>query len=625
MPNNDSSTDPRRWSRRKVIGRGAGALGIGLAGCLGDGDGDGGGNGTGNGTGNGGGGGGNGGEEEFVYAFGRPPTEVQFNIFRQSNFAHSLQDQVLHYVAKGDSSGAVWPDLPDTMETDGKTLRLKFPQDYTWWNGDDLTAEDYWTYLEIRRLLNPEESKIAENVLVDDYTIERNFKTNVTPSLMRGDLTSQTFAKLTTPRSIYSKYLESLQDGGSQDARDSVRKDLQEMQIPIKQLAEEGLGNGPYEVVDWSDSETILELYEDHPLAGNTNIQTVRLLSESATENLRSLEVNNKVDMEPSGLIAESNRADYPENLQNWYELDWFRTQKITFNWENEHLAKRPVRRAIARAVNLEALVSAGVQSGLVGSAPELQTGLRSSIHEKYLGEGWVDQLIDYPASSDVEGATKLMEDAGYSKSGGTWQDGSGNPVTFSFLTSNGTFQSSLGVVFSDQMESFGFNMDVTTVGETDFYQTLQNYDHDMWWVWHVAAALWHPTSYFSNDFYGLEVGDPSSDSETGVTGIPFELAIPSEVGAREISGNGETINPAQLMEDLPVAESEDQVREMSRTLVQWTNFDLPILMWIEELSGSWGDVEAYSFPSPDDEGVKLNMDRPGETAITHCWINRVE
>lgn len=583
----------------------AGAAGIaGLAGCLGGGSGD---------------------DEEFVYAFGRSPTEVQFNIFRQSNFAHSLQDQTHHYIAKGDVKGNVWPDLPESLSVDGSTLVIEFPDNYSWWSGDDLTAEDYWTYLEIRRLQDPEASDIKENVLVDDYTIERTFKGEVTPNLMRADLTDQTFGKLTTPRWIYGEYLERLQDATTQNERDTVIDELREFQIPIDQLSEEGLGNGPYEVVDWSNSDTAFELYEDHPLAEQTNVERVRLISEIATENLRAMEVNDEIDMYPEGLIGEVDRGDYPDNLQNWKEIEWFRTQKIAFNWKNEHLAKRPVRRAIAHALDLVPIVDAAVEAGLVGDPPAVQTGLRSSIHEKYLGEGWVDQLIEYPIEADESGAVDLLEGAGYTREDGSWLDGNGNPVEFSFLTNDGQFQSSVGVVVSDQLEAFGFGMDVTTVGSTDYYQTLEQYDHDMWWIWHVAAALWHPTSYYSNDFYGVEVGDPSSDAETGVTGIPFELEIPSEVGASEIQGDGVTIEPAQLMADLPVAGSEDEVREMTRTLVQWFNFDLPNLLWIEERSGSWGDVEAYDFPSGEDENVKLDMDRPGETALMHGWIDRAE
>lgn len=583
----------------------AGTAGVaGLAGCLGGSESDG---------------------EEFVYAFGRSPTEVQFNIFRQSNFAHSIQDQTHHYIAKGDEAGNVWPDLPNTLSVDGSTLVIEFPDNYSWWSGDDLTAEDYWTYLEIRRLQDPEASDIKENVLVDDYTIERTFKGEVTPNLMRADLTDQIFGKLTTPRWIYGEYLERLQDATTQNERDAVFDELREFQIPIDQLSEEGLGNGPYEVVDWSDSETALELYEDHPLAEQTNVERVRLISEIATENLRAMEVNDEIDMYPEGLIGEVDRGDYPDNLQNWKEIEWFRTQKITFNWKNEHLAKRPFRRAIAHALDLSPIVDAAVEAGLVGDPPAVQTGLRSSIHEKYLGEGWVDQLIEYPIEADESGAVDLLEGAGYTREDGSWLDGNGTPVELSFLTNDGQFQSSVGVVVSDQLEAFGLGMDVTTVGENDYYQTLEQYDHDMWWIWHVASALWHPTSYFSNDFYGVQVGDPSSSAETGTTGIPFELEIPSEVGAREIQGDGVTIEPAQLMADLPVAGSEDEVQEMTRTLVQWFNFDLPNLLWIEERSGSWGDVEAYDFPSGEDENVKLDMDRPGETALTHCWIDRAE
>lgn len=583
----------------------ASAAGIaGLAGCLGGGD---------------------SGEEEFVYSFGRSPTEVQFNIFRQSNFAHSIQDQTHHYIAKGDVEGNIWPDLPSSFSAEGNTLLIEFPEDYSWWSGDDLTAEDYWTYLEIRRLQDPEASDIEENVLVDDYTIERTFKGDVTTNLMRADLTDQTFGKLTTPRWIYREYLERLQDATTQNERDAVGDDLRNFQIPIDQLSEEGLGNGPYEVVDWSDSDTAFELYEDHPLAEQTNIERVRLVSEMATENLRAMEVNDEIDMYPEGLIGEVDRDDYPNNLENWKEIEWFRTQKITFNWKNEHLAKRPIRRAIAHALDLRPMVDAAVEAGLVGEPPSLQTGVRSSIHGKFLGEGWVDQLIEYPIEADESGAVDMLENAGYTRENGTVIDGNGDPVEFTFLTNDGQFQSSTGVVVSDQLESFGFGMDVTTVGSTDYYQTLEQYDHDMWWIWHVASALWHPISYFSNDFYGVEVGDPASDAETGITGIPFELEIPEAVGAKEINGDGVTIEPAQLMADLPVAGTQEEVQELTRTLVQWFNFDLPNLIWIEERNGSWGDVEAYDFPTGDEENVKLNMDRPGETALMHCWIDRAE
>ncbi|RRJ30108.1 ABC transporter substrate-binding protein [Halocatena pleomorpha] len=593
-----------RLCRREFMAAAGAASIAGFAGCLG---------GSGNDS------------EAFVYAFGRSPTEVQFNIFRQSNFAHSLQDQTHHYIAKGDVAGNVWPDLPKSLSTDGNTLVIKFPEDYSWWSGDDLTAEDYWTYLEIRRLQDPKTSHIKENVLVDDYTIERTFKGNVSSDLMRADLTDQTFGKLTTPRWIYKEYLERLQDATTQKERDGVFDDLRNMQIPIDQLSKEGLGNGPYKVVDWSDSDTAFELYEDHPLAEQTNVKQVRLISEIATENLRAMEVNNELDMYPEGLIGEVDRADYPDNLQNWKEIDWFRMQKITFNWKNKHLAKRPVRRAIAHALDLRPMVDAAVESGLVGKPPAVQTGIRSSIHEKFLGKGWADQLINYPIEADETGAVTQLEKAGYTRENGTVLDGDGNPVEFTFLTNDGQFQSSTGVVVSDQLESFGFGMDVTTVGSNDYYQRLEQYDHDMWWIWHVAAALWHPTSYFSNDFYGVEVGDPTSDAETGVTGIPFELKIPSEVGAKELGGDSVTIKPAQLMTDLPVASSTEEVKKMTRTLVQWFNFDLPNLTWIEERSGSWGDVEAYDFPSGDEKNVKLDMDRPGETALMHGWINRAE
>jgi len=606
------------WSRRDLIKYGAVAGTAGLAGCFdssgqttengGTEDGTDGGTNTESGA--------SLADDTLDYPAGRPATDVQFNRYSLGNYAHTLQDQLFEEVARGYADGTVRPDLLDDMSVDGRTLTLTFPEGFKWWNGDDLTAEDYYIGLEIDRLQSSEESPIESNTLVDDYTIERTFKTAVSPNLMKANV-AETFVN--TPRSIYREYLTRYEEASSDSERESVTSDLLDMSITTQQLIDEGLGNALYRVTGFNSSETVLEKFEGHPYASRTDIPKVRIIPET-TADVESLSVNDQLDMNPDVLMSESQQSRYPDNIENVYRLNWFRTQKFTFNFKNEHIARLPVRRAIVNAVDFESMVAAMRQAGTVGAPAENQTALRSTIHEEYLGSDFVDQLIDYPVGKDLDAATQLLEDAGYTKENGTWVDPNGESFTFTVLTQNNNTQVQATKVFNDQLNAFGLQTEISTVSSTDYYQRLQTYEADIFWIWHVAKALWHPTAYFSNNFYGIEVGDPESGNETGPTGKPFTTTIPSEVGATEISGSGKEIQPAQLMNDLPNSESAEQVRERTRDLVQWFNYALPDFVFVEEDSGYWGDTQDFSMPTGDD--YELNTNRPGEFSFKNGWIS---
>lgn len=588
-------------TRRALLG-GTGAFVVGLAGCASNSDS----NSTSKED-----------NDVLVIAGGRTPTEVHFNPYNAANYAHTYGDLMRDYVARGHSDGSVTPDLLEEMTIEGKDLILRFPKGRTWWSGDDLTAEDYYINCEITRLQDPENSDFEGHELVDDYTLKRTFKTKVSPKLMRASVAG---VGVSTPRWIFKKYLERYQDASTQKKRDAISEDLIGMTIPTQRVADEGLGNGLYQLTKFNSSQSTLEKFEDHPYADRTNISTVRIHPKIG-EDIGTLRANDKLDMSFFGYLNDRqlNSPSFPDNLKNQYKLDWFRTQKFTFNYKNKHLSKRPVRRAIMAAVDLKSITAAATQTNITGKPTQIQTGLRSSIHDEFLGEGFADKLIKYPVGKDQKAAETYMEQAGYKNSGGTWSK-NGNEFSLNVITDDYESHIQATKVFTDQLNEFGIQTDVNTIG-TDYYTKLQEYEYDIAWIWHVARAIWHPVSYFSNDFYGVLAGDPSSGNETGPTGIPFELTIPKKVGAKEVSGDGRTINPAKLMVDMTTASSAAKVKEMTRTLVQWFNYDLPSIVWIQENSGFWGDEDNFTFPDP--EKKTLNIDRPGQYAWKMGWINK--
>ncbi len=595
--------DNRVISRRQLLGAGATAVLTGIAGCMGGGQ-DGTQTGSGDST------------AALTMMDARQLTKIQFNPFKAAEFANSWNVMIRDLVAAGHSDGVTRPDLAEELSVDGNTLTITFPEDRTWWNGRELTAEDFYTGVEITRLQDPGASAYESHELLDSYTVQRTFKQQPTDELMRASVAGFV---VETPRWIFGEYLERYQDATTQSERDAITEELTQESIDTQQLVDEGLGNALFELTEFNASEGLLERFDDHPYAGRTAVERCRVLPWDAADP-ESFIINNEIDLTYSDYITESKRQQYPDNLQNQYELDWFRTQKFTFNYKNDHLAKRNVRRAIACATDLTALVSSANEAGIIGTPTQVQTGLRSSIHDRYLGDGWTENLIQYPIETALDRANEYMKQAGYSRSDDAWVDESGSQLTFQIITDAKPAQTSVTKVFSDQLNAFGIGTDVTSIGQ-DYYTKLQEYEFDIAWIWHVAQALWHPTAYFSNDFYGVEVGPTDSDDDTGPTGIPYETSIPETVGDATITGAGRTIQPAALMEALPVASSTEEVTEITRTLVQWFNFDLPGLVYVQENSGFWLDTDQYSFSMPDPE-KKIARTKPGRVAWLHGWLN---
>lgn len=585
----------RHLSRRTFIGTSGATLAAALAGCQGDAGSD---------------------TSRFATAFegGRPPTGVHFNPWNPSDYAQTYSIYWIQRTTSAHGDGSVSTSFFENLSVDGRDVTIEFPTNWSYWNGDDITAEDYLVEAEIDRYQDPEGSPIEGHELVDDYTVRRTYKDNV----------SSTIAKvnagygMAAPKSVFREYLERYQDATTENERQAVTDDLLQMTIPTEEFVDQGLGSSLFKIEDFNSSETLAVKQDDHPWSDRTDIDEIRVLPnvESGTQ-VEQLEKSNELDM--TQYITDNQRSEYPDTLENVYELSHYNCQKYMLNRNNEHLANRSVRRAIIAAIDIPSIVDAATQTGMLASPTQVQTGIRETIEELYLGEGFTDQLIQYPVGADEETARGYMEDADYSLEDETWVSPDGTAISFDIITQSAVAQSQPTKVFSDQLNGFGMETNMNAIGQ-DYYSKLQEWEFDIAWIWHVALPFWHPTAYFSNDFYGILAGDPGSGDDTGPTGVPFSIEIPEEIGAEEVGSNGVEINPAQLMTDLKAASSEEETRELTRQLVQWVNFDLPSIIHMQENRGFGGDVENFSFPDPDE--TRLDRPNPGPWALTSGLIS---
>lgn len=589
------SNDHRHLSRRKFIGTSGATLAVALAGCQGNAGSD---------------------TTTFATAFegGRPPTEVHFNPWNPSDYAQTYSIYWIQPTTSAHDDGSVSSSFFKNLSVDGKEVTIEFPTNWSYWNGNDITAEDYLVEAEIERYQDPERSSIKGHELVDDYTIRRIYKKNISPTVAK----LNAGYGMAAPKSVFREYLERYQDATTESERQAVTDDLLQMTIPTEEFVDQGLGSSLFKIEDFNSSETLAVKQDDHPWSDRTDIEEIRVMPnvESGTQ-VKQLEKNNELDM--TQYITKNQRSQYPDNLENVYKLSHYNCQKYMLNWNNKHLSNRSVRRAIISAIDIPSIVNAATQTGMLASPTQVQTGIRETIEDMYLGKGFTDRLIQYPVKADEETARTYMENANYSLKDGTWVSPDGTAISLDIITQSAVAQSQPTKVFSDQLNKFGMETNMNAIGQ-DYYTKLQEWEFDIAWIWHVALPFWHPTAYFSNDFYGILAGNPDSSSDTGPTGVPFSIEIPGEVGAKKVGNNSVEIKPAQLMNDLRAASSEDETRKLTRQLVQWVNFDLPSIIHMQENRGFGGDVGNFSFPNPDK--TRLNRPNPGPWALTSGLIS---
>ena len=133
------------------------------------------------------------------------------------------------------------------------------------------------------------------------------------------------------------------------------------------------------------------------------------------------------------------------------------------------------VRKAIAYSLNIAdimAVAYAGLGTPDYTPLPIGNTGYDAAIGEKY---GY---------HQDLEKAAQILQDDGYTKSGGVWQK-NGKPLTLAFWTytlPNGTKG---GQVIQQQLQQAGFKVDMQTFEVASMIAKLKEHQHNinfMWW-----------------------------------------------------------------------------------------------------------------------------------------------
>lgn len=601
----------------RILSSGA-AVGVtGLAGCTGDdntstdengssdGNGSGsGGNGNGNGTngsGNGGNGNGNGTNDStetgqmtdaaFVVPSDLSYTEIQANLGGAADAdPHTLPSAInAFYLTYNSRNDEIANHLIDEISIDGNTMSLTISDEYTWHNGDDVTADDVLTQFK-RAWITEGDPRLAESGIrglwdsyegiqkAGDYSVEVSLSGEQNPRLAQLNLfyaQSNGPGVLWTPHAVFNEYIEAYEDASTDDERESVRSDLTGFSWEMS----EAYGNGLWQIEDIAPNQLTLSIYEDHPNADQLNFETHEIRSmEQALPAAR----NNEIDLFSSS-IDENSAGTLPENWE-MTSVSTAGAPGLQVNHQHEIYGQSEVKQAFAHIMDSNEVTQ--VMGENAWRTVPSNYVFRETFMDPYMGSPIEGELIEYDSAEE---AAALLESADFSQEDGTWYKPDGEPFSPTINTFQNDTWPTVANTVAGQLQNFGIQAEVEVEEGGNFFAKFPNNEYDL------VIEFWSGGS--ANPYFGF------SRNMVGFGGAsmqyPEEVEAPP-VGERD--GSLETYTVQNLLDAALNAPNDDEFMSAIRELAWVANYTLPSIPTGVQLNPTFFDSDDWSFPSSDSD-----------------------
>jgi peptide/nickel transport system substrate-binding protein len=221
---------------------------------------------------------------------------------------------------------------------------------------------------------------------------------------------------------------------------------------------------GWFKVQNYTQGQSLTLVRNDKYYGPKANLDSVvfRFLPESTTQ--PAALQNNEVD-----LIYSQPQLDQVQQVRALPDVTneinfGLSFEHLDFNFKNEHLGDINVRKAIATGINIEELVNRTVKQ-FSDKATPLGNRIWLTGQPQYQ-----DHFGQY-GKGDVAGATKLLEDAGYTKGGDGIYAKDGKKLSVRFSTTAGNkLRETQGELFQAQMKEIGVEIKIANVESTKFF-----------------------------------------------------------------------------------------------------------------------------------------------------------
>lgn len=550
--------------------------------------------------------------EVFGYPFPYLPENVQLNPWAGS-FPWSIQGLFFEVQSISVPGGdPVLTPLIKEITIEERTVTVRFAEGFSWWNGRPVTARDQWVAEQInshfreasmagnterlrsgsgsghefdRSAQSPAGSMTLEDKFTLRYEFDRPLSNRLAIERVAGNVHN-------VPAWHFEPWLEELSEAETEDERGKILDDLRGSKLSLETAKEDGIGCGPYELSEVSQNRLILDQFENHPRANTLSISRLWLpvaMDQHRTELISNGDVDGGYGLlddlrdQPSANIEQL--ARYPANSGT----------KLALNWNNHHLAKREVRRALCCLFPLGNIVSAGSW----GDPAANQTGLTTPSENRWLDKQFLTTIDKFPVSADKDQATTHMKAAGYVHEDGYWYDEDGNPFSVRLRSPLWDGWTAATDLIEQTLDEFGVKLDVNSMQTATFLGVIESGDFDIvpYWTEGDPYRAYDPTSSRLGTLgYGIDPKTDPTDSETRY-GKPIESTVPTEASDESV----ESIELLDIWETLRSPSTEAETNRAVRTMARWWNYELPDIDVATSVSGVWGNTSRFVWPDSGD------------------------
>lgn len=588
----DGSASGGTTRRRVLAGAGALALG-GSAGCSTDADGV------------------KHASDVFGHAFPFATESTQLNPWLSGSYPWSFHT-LLFEVQSLQTPGAKRQlgDVVEDVAIDGTTVTVEYSDEFTWWNGEPVTARDQWVYERIQSHVSDEDRPAVD--LRDEYALVYEFDRPLDEPLVLSHVVG---SAVNTPAWLFGQWVDRFEDASTEAAHEEVVEDLHSWRISLEDAVEMGIGCGPYRLVEASMNRLILERFDDHPQADSIAIPRLWFPV------VKSVSIDKLIETGTldggHGLLdgRKGTPADYLEQLARYPTTGG---AKLALDWRNPHLGRRAVRRAILALLPLDEVVAVGG----FGETTAVQTGMATPAERRWFDEGFVDGLREYPVQADVERATEYVQSVGYTRDGsGDWYGPDGDRAWFRLRSPMWSDWKAAGELLRQALTEFGFDVDFSQIPDVRLASDVDTHNFDvlLWPSDGTPHNLYDVTSTWATTL-GYGVSEP--ETPTSVNGKPVNVTVPAG------GGDGQrTANLVEVWRRLAGQTDRATTADAIATFARWWNHDLPDVHLATDVSGTWGntrdfewvgDREAYRTAGPENQSafhaLKQGLVRPRRT-----------
>ena len=508
------------------------------------------------------------------------------------------------------------------LEGGGCDVVIELSEDYTWWDGTPVTAQDVYTsqiITDYQELGGPDQTD--DNWVVEgDYTLRNELSGPANPDIKKSE-----YFGIVAKDDYFRSWREKFEDASNEDAVNSVAQNLNEHKISLADLTEKGLGCGMWQPTQFDPTQVTHKKYEDHPRADWTNLDTFNwVLMADKQKSIQALQ-SGRFDLGDKMLT----QAEQNDDVEVFSQFPIAGVPKVVMNFNNKHLARRPVRRAIAYLIDHEEVVN--IIKGSHGQMykPHRKVTGMSSLLNNWLPDGVYDNLIDYGLNSEPEKAKQTLQAAGYTKDGGNWVGPDGDAVKgLQYLTPPWPIYETLGKYLSPKLKEFGFGNKLIVPSGSSFWKTwTETWDFDMcnWFTYASHPAYAYGTS---GARYLGKYDSAKKSSETQSKGCkvdrsvpelkqersdklnhPIRPEFPTKVGTMGLDGETQTLYPFKWSNILSQTQDRAEVRDITGKFAWFHNWQVPHIGFYEETKTYWGKMDKFDFPKPDEADGHPNAD----------------